>query len=161
MGPLKFFQVVSVPPASAGGYPTWQVVPISGGSGIEPPRRTLPWWVRQKRGLARRWHALGRRVPERLWLWWVVTLTLFSPTYAAARYAVRKVNADPSMPKGPLAYAYMQNKTGLYHPLGENFVRSTEAVEWTGHWLTEEKHTAPTWRRHLACEIAYLALKER
>lgn len=163
MGPLKFFQVVGAPPAvSEPGYPLWQSTPIiSGGSGLEPTyrlrSRPARWWKRVRLW----WHRLGRYVPEHLWLWWVVTILLVRPTFRAAQYSVRKVNLDPSMPKGGAAFQHMTNRSGLYHPQGENLVRHMEAAEWAGHWLREHRRSAPLWRTHLACELAYLALKER
>lgn len=158
----SLYWATTVPPEpDVPNYPIWQIVPISGGSGEPPPVRVRSWWQRQWKGIVRHWHEIGRRIPERLYIAWVLFCILFGSSYHVARYAVRKVAVDPSMPRGPLAYQHMQNRSALYHYQGENVVRSMEAAEWMGHWLSEKHRKVPMWRRHMACELAYLALKER
>lgn len=133
--------------------------PISGGSGDRPPR-VRTWRERQVKGLICFWKSLNRYVPERLWVWWVVTIKIFSPSYTASQYAVRKVARDTAL-RGSAAVQHIVNQSGLYHVLGENIYRNTEASLWTRLVLKERKREERSHRREALVELAYLALKER
>lgn len=103
------------------------------------------------------------RVPERLWLWVVVTRVIFSDRYAPAQYAVRKAATDGSLAgiKHMDAWQRVFDRARVVSHLSENILRNMEAVEWTSHAMGVLSHDIPLYRRQLIVELAYLALKER
>jgi hypothetical protein len=121
--------------------------------GLITRKRILQWWN----------GSVIPRVPERVWLWLYLTSLIFSDSYPSAQYAVRKAATDPSLAgvKYGDAWQRVLNRANLYPQLGENLLRNAEAVEWVGHHLETLQRREPLWRRHLLCELAYLALKER
>lgn len=100
---------------------------------------------------------------ERLWLVGQLVKLIFSEKYDAARYAVRKVAVDPSYRdlRGPLAYDYIRNHSGLYHLQGENLIRGLEARVWTGMAGREAGIPISMQSAGLLAELAYHALKTR
>lgn len=119
--------------------------------------RLRNFWERQWKGLVRWWHDLGRRMPERLWLWWVLSGLVLSRALNDARYSVRKVAIEPV----PRDMHHFIQKMSLYPGWGENEYRRSEAELWAMLHGKEEADIPVSHRRHLLVEIAYLALKER
>lgn len=123
--------------------------------------RARTWWERQVKGWRRWWNDVGQRLPERIWLLWVVATVIFSRDFPSARYAVRKSATDQA-PRDFGAWEAIHNTINFYPYLGENYYRNMEAVLWT-HLHAKEmgRATVPLHRRQLLVELAYLALKER
>lgn len=119
--------------------------------------------ARLRKRLAQRLSAWEQRIPERWWLLIHVARWLWSPAYAAARQSVRKVAIDPSFAgkRGTLAFQYMRNESGLYHPLGENLIREVEARQWA-RLYAKDAGVSVSWQMAGAlCELAYHAVKSR
>lgn len=144
------------PPPDIAQYPAVQAVILScavwGVAGVRLPKSV-------RRFLDRIWRAL----PERLWLTLVLLRVVWSQEYAGAQQAVRKIARDQSIGqlRGPHAIQHMQNRSGVYHKLGENWVRVTEAREWAGHYNRAKNVHVSSHRTGALVELAYLALKER
>ncbi|MDR5698150.1 MAG: hypothetical protein QN123_14375 [Armatimonadota bacterium] len=117
------------------------------------------FWARQWKGLRRFWHEVGRRIPERLWLLWVVATLIFSPDWWSARYAVRKVAREPGF-SGERGLEYLRQAV-LYPGAFENIFRNQEASLWMRLHAAERGRRIRGWRRELLVELAYLALRER
>lgn len=123
-------------------------------------RRT--WLGRQWQGCVRAWHWVGRRMPERLWLAWVLLTVVCSRDYRSARYAVRKVAVEggPAIAEFGIA-RLIQDKSTLYPFEAENWYRNMEASLWTKLHAKETGRIPKAWRRELLVEMAYVALRER
>lgn len=124
------------------------------------------WGGRVVRAWGAFWWRVGRAVPERVWVWWVLTRMVWSRAYPAARYAVRKVAGDHDLyatlvadPHG--AKLMVADQAASYPNMGENLVRMNEAREWMGHWLKEHGRRCPAVMRNGLVEAAYLAYRAR
>lgn len=124
------------------------------------------FWERQGKGCLRFWAWIGHRlVPERLWLWWVLTRMVFSKSYGTARVAVRMVATDLEL------YAKMQKdwrqtfkEVVLSHSgssAGENVIRQAEARIATSLWLRGFRVTLSPSERNALVEVAYFTYKQR
>ena len=136
-------------------YARWQstviVPPISGGSG-EPHLRTR--WQRIVKLLRRWWRELGRRMPERLWLWWVISCLVWGRDLRLARQVVREIAVSPNIPRGADAVSAILENRSMYWREAENIYRNTMAAR-----MSKAIHL--THRRQALLELAYLSLKER
>lgn len=128
---------------------------------------TRLWWHRVARFVRRVWRWLRNRVPERLWILWVCLRLIFSRSFSAARYAVRKVATDTSLyaefaddPRGALERRIARQAT-LYPGAGENLLRMGEAREWAEHWLRHHGRRAGRVELNGLVELAYLAYRSR
>lgn len=132
-------------------YMRWQILPISGGSG-EPRLRTR--WQRIVKLSRRWWHELGRRMPERLWLSWIVLCLIWGRDLRLARSIIREIAAHPSIPRGADAVSAILENRILYWREGENIYRNVMAARMA-------RAIQPSHRRQTLLELAYLAMKER
>lgn len=120
--------------------------------------------VRWSKRLRQFWHtSIVPRIPERIWLWTVVTRLIFSDSLGPAQYAVRKAATDGSLAgiKHMDAWQRVFDRARVVSNLSENILRNWEAVEWTSHAMGVLDTPMPLYRKQLLVEMAYLALKER
>lgn len=122
-------------------------------------------WQRMKSSLSRASRAIGARMPERLWLWWVLTLTIFgrgwsNDVWASCVYGVGKSAKDASI-SGEAAWRWLQRRAELYPGMGENEYRNAEASLWARLAMQERGAWCSSHRLELMVELAYMARKEK
>lgn len=128
------------------------------------PVRERTWCERQVKGFRRFWKTLGQRMPERIWVSWVLLRLVWSRAYSGAKYAVRKIATDPDLgntARREHLKALVLKQANLYPTQGENLVRRGEAQEGTERWCAEHHVALSRRERNVLSELAYLAYAAR